>query len=95
MSNLSGKRKLNNSEQKSSGKGPIKAGQAKRNAEKSLVSTNTNKAKRWSFIQTDLSDALTAWEELEKTSGQLSPEEEQLVKIKSIIAQLSDKLNQF
>lgn len=53
------------------------------------------KAKRWSFIQSDLSDALNTWEALEKTVAGPSPEEEQLVKIKTIIGQLRDKLQQF
>ncbi len=56
---------------------------------------SSNKSKRWSFIQNDLTDALNAWQELEKTEVALSPEEEQLVKIKSIIGQLREKLEQF
>lgn len=57
--------------------------------------TTNAKAKRWSFIQSDLSDALNTWEELEKAIVGPSPEEEQLVKIKTIIGQLRDKLQQF
>ncbi|MBC7420548.1 MAG: hypothetical protein H7328_07455 [Bdellovibrio sp.] len=53
------------------------------------------KLKRWSFIQNDLEKALDTWEELEKGDVILSPEEEQLQKIKTIIGQLKDKLNQF
>ncbi len=53
------------------------------------------KLKRWSFIQNDLEKALGTWEELEKGEAILSPEEEQLQKIKTIIGQLKDKLNQF
>jgi hypothetical protein len=54
-----------------------------------------SKAKRWSFIQSDLSNALNTWQELEKAAVKPSPEEEQLVKIKTIISQLRDKLQQF
>lgn len=53
------------------------------------------KAKRWSFIQSDLSNALNTWQELEKTAVKPSPEEEQLDKIKTIIGQLREKLQQF
>ena len=55
----------------------------------------TPKQKRWTFIQNDLENALNNWEELEKNETPLSREEEQLVKIKSIINQLKDKLDQF
>ena len=55
----------------------------------------TNLPKRWSFIQNDLEKALNTWEELEKSQPALSQEEEQLVKIKSIINQLKDKLDHF
>ena len=65
------------------------------NSEQKSSDIVTTKAKRWSFIQSDLSEALKEWQELEKAEITLSPEEEQLVKIKSIIAQLTDKLNQF
>lgn len=55
----------------------------------------SNKETRWSFIQSDLNDALNTWSELEKADLGLSPEEEQLQKIKSIIGQLKEKLEQF
>lgn len=55
---------------------------------------DTNKT-RWSFIQSDLKDALNTWEVLEKSDLGPSPEEEQLQKIKSIIGQLKEKLEQF
>lgn len=50
---------------------------------------------RWSFIQNDLLRAIDTWEVLEKTKAGLNPEEEQLVKIKSIINELKEKLEQF
>ena len=59
------------------------------------VNAADSKAKRWSFIQSDLASALNTWEELEKAEVSLSPEEEQMVKIKTIIGQLRDKLEQF
>lgn len=53
------------------------------------------KQKRWTFIQEDLVDALNTWDKLEKNQSPLSREEEQLIKIKTIINQLKDKLDQF
>ena len=55
----------------------------------------SSKQKRWTFIQNDLENALNSWDELEKNEVPLSREEQQLVKIKSIINQLKDKLDQF
>jgi hypothetical protein len=55
---------------------------------------NQNKD-RWSFIQNDLETAMNTWQELEKAKVVPSPEEEQLVKIKTIIGQLKEKLEQF
>lgn len=54
-----------------------------------------NKKKRWGVIKSDLKDALNTWDKLEKNQPALSQEEEQMVKIKSIINQLKDKLEQF
>ncbi len=53
------------------------------------------KSKRWSFIQSDLKQAHSTWAELEKAKIVISPEEEQFEKIKSVIAQLKLKLEQF
>ena len=53
------------------------------------------KSNRWSFIQSDLEKALETWQELEKSQTGLSPEEEQFQKIKTIISQLKEKLEQF
>ncbi len=58
-------------------------------------SKGTNQSKRWTFIQNDLEKALNTWEDLEKNQAPLSQEEEQLIKIKSIINQLKEKLDQF
>lgn len=55
----------------------------------------TEDLKRWSFIQDDLAKALDTWKELEKAEVGPSPEEEQLIKIKTIIDQLKQKLEQF
>lgn len=54
-----------------------------------------NKQKRWGLIKNDLKDALNTWDQLENDKPALSKEEEQMVKIKSIINQLKDKLEQF
>ena len=58
-------------------------------------SKSINQSKRWTFIQNDLEKALNTWEELEKNQSPLSQEEQQLIKIKSIINQLKEKLDQF
>ena len=60
-----------------------------------LKLSRATKSNRWSFIQKDLSKAMNTWQELEKAEIGLSPEEEQLVKIKTIIRQLKQKLEQF
>jgi len=62
--------------------------------------SNTSDSKKpqmhtWSIIQNDLLKALNTWQELEKTEIRQSPEEEQLIKIKTIIRQLKEKLEQF
>ena len=56
---------------------------------------NFNKSKRWTFIQSDLEKALHTWVVLEKAEIPVSAEQEQLVKIKTIIGQLKEKLEQF
>jgi hypothetical protein len=53
------------------------------------------KPNSWSVIQNDLAEAFSAWEELEKSSANLSPEEEQFLQIKTIIEHLKSKLEQF
>ncbi|MEK6627544.1 MAG: hypothetical protein AABY53_02870 [Bdellovibrionota bacterium] len=60
-----------------------------------LIGTKKLQQKRWSFIQNDLTKAINTWEELEKSKVGLSPDQEQLIKIKSLIAQLKEKLEQF
>lgn len=84
MSNLSGKNKHN-------------MNSADATIDSALV-TDTgsgSKSNRWSFIQNDLSNAMDTWAALEKADITLSPEEEQLVRIKVIISQLKEKLEQF
>jgi hypothetical protein len=57
---------------------------------------NCNKQlKSWSFIQNELLKAINTWQELEQAELGLSPEQEQLAKIKTIIGQLKEKLEQF
>lgn len=60
-----------------------------------LDSAQAIKPTRWSFIQNDLGKALDTWQELEKSESKPSPEEEQFLKIKTILSQLKDKLEQF
>lgn len=55
-----------------------------------------NNAKtRWSSIQSNLSFAATEWTESEKTAPVKTPEEVQFEKVKNIIENLKDKLNEF
>lgn len=56
---------------------------------------SSSRKKRWTFIQNDLKNALSTWDELEKSPISLTSEEEQLKKIKAILQQLKEKLNQF
>lgn len=50
----------------------------------------------WDHINTDLKSALDTWTELtDKMAHKLSPEEEQLREIKSILGSLKDKLKAF
>ncbi len=68
---------------------------ASQEANQDSPQNESTKTKRWSFIQNDLEKALNSWNALEKSPAQLSPEEEQLNKLKTIIGQLKDKLQQF
>jgi hypothetical protein len=65
------------------------------NAAENQSAAGTTKTRRWSFIQNDLEKALNSWRELEQTATGLSPEEEQLAQIKSIISDLKKKLEEF
>jgi len=50
----------------------------------------------WAHINSDLKNALDTWTELtDKMANKLSPEEEQLREIKSILGSLKDKLKEF
>ena len=63
---------------------------------KSKISFNSNtQSTRWALIQNDLEKALNQWDKLGKDQPALSQEEQQLAKIKSIINQLKEKLDQF
>ncbi|AGH95833.1 hypothetical protein [Pseudobdellovibrio exovorus] len=55
----------------------------------------SNQMGRWSFIQQELENAIHNWDVLESNSPKLSPDEEQMVKIKGLIGQLKSKLEQF
>ncbi len=50
---------------------------------------------KWKTIQTDLKSALNEWSDLESEVLQKTPEEIQLEKVKSMIENIKEKLNQF
>ncbi len=50
---------------------------------------------KWQSIQTDLHCALSEWNDFDSVDQQKTPEELQLEKVKSIIENIKDKLNQF
>lgn len=50
---------------------------------------------KWSSMQTDLKSALGSWSDLDQQSTVKSPEEEQLDKVKTLIEDLKQKLNDF
>lgn len=58
-------------------------------------SMENNAKKRWSFIQSNLSSAATEWAKAEQKAPVKTPEEMQLEKVKNIIENLKDKLNEF
>lgn len=65
-------------------------------ADKSAVSESAAGKPSWDHINTDLKSALDTWTELtDKMANKLSPEEEQLREIKSILGSLKDKLKAF
>ena len=50
---------------------------------------------KWSSMSTNLKDAMGSWSELDQKPSSKSPEEEQLDKVRSLIEDLKDKLNEF
>ncbi|AZZ36460.1 hypothetical protein CIK05_06545 [Bdellovibrio sp. qaytius] len=50
---------------------------------------------KWSSLQTDLKSALGSWSENEQKEDLKSPEEEQLDKVRSLIEDLKERLNEF
>lgn len=50
---------------------------------------------KWKSIQTDLKSALSDWSESAPKDPQKTPEELQLDKVKSMIENIKEKLNQF
>ncbi len=68
----------------------------KSDAESSLKSDVKSSAKaRWSFIQSNLSSAAIEWTETPLQPAVKTPEEVQFEKVKNIIENLKDKLNEF
>ena len=50
---------------------------------------------KWSSMSTDLQSAMGTWSESEQNKAAKSPEEEQLDKVRSLIEDLKDRLNEF
>jgi hypothetical protein len=50
---------------------------------------------KWGAMQTDLKSALGSWSDLDQNAQNKSPEEEQLDKVKTLIENLKQKLNDF
>lgn len=55
----------------------------------------TDAKARWSFIQSNLGSAASEWTELDQKPPEKSPEEVQFEKVKNMIENLKDKLNEF
>ncbi len=55
----------------------------------------SNAKARWSFIQSNLGSAAFKWTEAEQKVSVKTPEEVQFEKVKNIIENLKDKLNEF
>ncbi len=66
----------------------------KRSKNKTLIHKNPAKA-RWSLIQSDLGSAAQNWTESEPKTVVKSHEEVQFEKVKNMIENLKDKLNEF
>ena len=62
---------------------------------KNQSSKDSEKTKRWSLLQNNLSEAVHTWQELEKVKTQSSPEEKQFAEMKLLIEQLREKLAEF
>lgn len=62
-----------------------------------LTSTDLNGLAKvkWSSLTTDLKSALGTWSEDDQKAAQKSPEEEQLDKVRSLIEDLKERLNEF
>ena len=68
----------------------------KHNAETSVKTEAKSSAKtRWSFIQSNLSSAAIEWTENTPKTTVKTPEEVQFEKVKNMIENLKDKLNEF
>lgn len=50
---------------------------------------------KWSSLQTDLKSALGSWSDNDHDEAAKSPEQQQLDKVKSLIEDLKQKLNDF
>ncbi|MES2803416.1 MAG: hypothetical protein V4654_13055 [Bdellovibrionota bacterium] len=50
---------------------------------------------KWSLLQTDLQSAMGSWSDSDHDKVAKSPEQEQLEKVRSLIEDLKERLNEF
>lgn len=50
---------------------------------------------KWSSLQTDLQSAMGSWSDIDHDKAAKSPEQEQLDKVRSLIEDLKERLNEF
>lgn len=68
---------------------------AKKSAVLNPTELNSLAKVKWSSMSTDLQSAMGSWAENEQKSAAKSPEEEQLDKVRTLIEDLKDRLNEF
>ena len=67
----------------------------KKTSKNKALPNKTNAKARWSLIQSNLGTAASEWTENEQKAPVKTPEEVQFEKVKNIIENLKDKLNEF
>ncbi len=85
------------SNKKSKSKSTAKSSVAKKADQKALNPTDLQGLAKvkWSSLQTDLKSALGSWSDNDHDHVAKSPEQEQLDKVRSLIEDLKEKLNDF
>lgn len=76
-------------------KSPKKSGKKPDAENNAKTDVKSNAKARWSFIQSNLGSAASEWTESSPQEHIKTPEEEQFEKVKNIIENLKDKLNEF